>query len=109
MPVPGHCLLFHLLLVIKQIKIYNYAACCLVHQGSRDDVMLLQLFSCVLYSCIFLFISRCRKTLHQDNMSVQLIPPYTPVSFSKTGVYRGIHYCLIFALKHRLWVLVRTA
>ena len=24
-------------------------------------------------------------------------------------VYRGIHYFLIFALKHRLWVLVRTA
>ena len=27
----------------------------------------------------------------------------------KTGVYRGILYCLIFAQKHRLWVLVRTA
>ena len=31
------------------------------------------------------------------------------VFYSKTGVYRGIHYFLIFALKHRLWVLVRTA
>ena len=29
-------------------------------------------------------------------------------TFSKTGVYRGMHYFLIFALKHRLWVLVRT-
>ena len=29
--------------------------------------------------------------------------------YSKTGVYRGIHYFLIFALKHILWVLVRTA
>ena len=28
---------------------------------------------------------------------------------SKTGVYRGIHFFLIFALKHRSWVLVRTA
>ena len=28
---------------------------------------------------------------------------------SKTGVYRGIYYFLISALKHRLWVLVRTA
>ena len=27
----------------------------------------------------------------------------------KTGVYRGIHYFLIFALKHRLWVLVSEA
>ena len=31
----------------------------------------------------------------------------TPL-YSKTGVYRGIHYCLIFAPKHRLWVLVPT-
>ena len=29
--------------------------------------------------------------------------PCTPI-----GVYRGIHNFLIFALKHRLWVLVRT-
>ena len=27
----------------------------------------------------------------------------------KIGVYRGLHYFLIFALKHRLRVLVRTA
>ena len=42
-------------------------------------------------------------------MSVCFIPPYTPLLYSKTGVYRGIHYFLIFALKHILWVLVRTA
>ena len=36
-------------------------------------------------------------------------PPYTPLSYSKTGVYRGIHCFLIFALKQRLWILVRTA
>ena len=29
--------------------------------------------------------------------------------YSKTGVYRGTHYFLIFALKHRLWVLVTKA
>ena len=28
---------------------------------------------------------------------------------SKIGVYRGICYFLIFDLKHRLWVLIRTA
>ena len=28
--------------------------------------------------------------------------------YSKIGVYRGMHFFLIFALKHRLWVLVRT-
>ena len=37
------------------------------------------------------------------------IPPYNPLLYSKTGVYRGIHFFLIFALKHRLGVLVRTA
>ena len=42
-------------------------------------------------------------------MSVCFIPPYTPLSYSKTGVYRGMHYFLIFALKHILWVHVRTA
>ena len=31
---------------------------------------------------------------HQDNMSVCLIPPYTPLLYSKTGVYRGIHFFL---------------
>ena len=31
------------------------------------------------------------------------------ILYSKTGVYRGIHYLLIFALKHILWVHVRTA
>ena len=42
-------------------------------------------------------------------MSVCFIPLYTPLLYSKTGVYRGIHFFLIFASKHRLWVLVRTA
>ena len=35
--------------------------------------------------------------------------PYIPLLYSKTGVYKGIHFFLTFALKHRLWVLVRTA
>ena len=42
-------------------------------------------------------------------MSVCFIPPYIPLLYCKTVVYRGIHYSLIFALKHILWVLVRTA
>ena len=32
---------------------------------------------------------------HQGNMSVCFIPPYTPLLYSKAGVYRGIHYSLI--------------
>ena len=35
--------------------------------------------------------------------------PRTPLLYSKTGVFRGIPIFLIFAPKHRLWVLVRTA
>ena len=35
--------------------------------------------------------------------------PLTPHFYSEIGVNRGIHYFLLFALKHRSWVLVRTA
>ena len=42
-------------------------------------------------------------------MSVKCIPTHTPLLYSKTGVYRGIPIFLVFAPKHRLWVLVRTA
>ena len=42
-------------------------------------------------------------------MSVQYKPPLAPLLFSKNGVSRGILIFLIFALKHRLWVLLRTA
>ena len=38
-------------------------------------------------------------------MSVQCIPPYTPLLYSKTGVCRGIHN---FYPKHTLWVLVEA-
>ena len=46
---------------------------------------------------------------HQENMSVYSLPPQTPLLYSNTGVCRGIPIFLIFAPKHRLWVLVRTA
>ena len=35
--------------------------------------------------------------------------PLYPTFICETGVYRGIPIFLIFASKHRLWVLVRTA
>ena len=50
-----------------------------------------------------------RLNKHQDNMSVCFIPPYTHFYIVKLGFYRALHYFLIFALKHTLWVLVRTA
>ena len=42
-----------------------------------------------------------------DNTPMQFIPSSTQLLYSKTWVYRSIHFFLIFALKHRLWVLVR--
>ena len=36
-------------------------------------------------------------------------PPTPHFYIVKLGLTRGMHYFLIFALKHRLWVLVRTA
>ena len=47
--------------------------------------------------------------IHQENMSVKCLLPQTPLLYTKTGVCRGIPIFLIFAPKHRLWVLVRTA
>ena len=57
------------------------------------------------------------KSYDETNMKVFALSLWEKVSwgltdfdeFSNTGVYRGIHYLLIFALKHILWVLVRTA
>ena len=41
---------------------------------------------------------RCHNILvqNQDNISVQYIPPYTPILYSKTGVCRDIPHFLIF-------------
>ena len=52
---------------------------------------------------------KTQSVFHQENMSVKCIPPLTPLLYRKTGVCRGIAIFLIFAPKHRLWVLVRTA
>ena len=38
-----------------------------------------------------------------------ILTPLNPLLYSKTEVYRGIHYFSYFCSKHRLWVLVRTA
>ena len=38
-----------------------------------------------------------------------ILTPETPLLYSKTGVYRGIHYFSYFCSKHRFWVLVRIA
>ena len=49
-----------------------------------------------------------------DNASIMLISPCNehpikPHSIYKDGACRDIHYFHFLALKHRLWVLVRTA
>ena len=48
---------------------------------------------------------------HQENKSMKSIPLEPHFYTVKLGVYMGmgIHIFLIFAPKHRLWVLVRTA
>ena len=51
------------------------------------------------YSCNNLIL------IHQDNLSLCFIHPNTQFLYSKSG----IHYFLIFALKHILWVLVIEA
>ena len=51
----------------------------------------------------------CIYQYHHAKMSVQCRPLATPLLHNKIGFYRGINYLLIFALKHRLWVLVRIA
>ena len=37
---------------------------------------------------------------HHDNMSVLCRPPYTKILYSKSKVYRGLYYFLIFFLKN---------
>ena len=61
------------------LKSFNVLICCFY----RSDFTATQ---------SFLFLN------HQDNMPVCFIPPYTPLLCGKTGVYRGLHYFLIFAL-----------
>ena len=46
--------------------------------------------------------------IHQDKMSVCFIPPTSHFYIVKLGL-QGYTFFLNFALKHRLWVLVRTA
>ena len=38
-------------------------------------------------------------TKHHDNISMFFMPPYTPLLYSKTGVYRGIQYFFYFCFK----------
>ena len=55
---------------------------------------------------LLLILSRCNIRI---TCPCNVHPLTTHFYYSKIGVYRGKHYFLIFALKHRLWVLVRTA
>ena len=60
------------------------------------------MFSLLLKDLNFLLLFHITKTSVTNT-------PLHPILYSKTGVYRGIYYFLIFAPKQRLWVLVRTA
>ena len=43
-------------------------------------------------------LEKISMAVHHDNMSMTCRSPYTPLLYSETWVYRGIHYFLIFAL-----------
>ena len=60
---------------------------------------------CYVNMCIIISHFLICELRHQDNMSVCFTPPYTPLLYSN---FRGIHYFLIFSLKHILRVLIRT-
>ena len=49
-----------------------------------------------------------KSSMHHENTPIYFLPPLTPLLYSKTGVYRDIHYFSYFCSKHTLWVLVRT-
>ena len=42
-----------------------------------------------------------KNFIHHDKMSMEYIPPYTPLLYSKTGVCRDISSFLIFAPKDK--------
>ena len=48
------------------------------------------------------------QLFYHDNNPVSFLSPCTLLLYSKTGVYKSMHFCLFFALKHRLWVLTCT-
>ena len=64
--------------------------------------------------CVLIRIATKSKTgvyrgIHFFLISAQKHRLWVLVRIVGTGVYRGIHFFLISAQKHRLWVLVRTA
>ena len=79
-----------------------------IHEISRRAFTITKNIRARCFLMMIPYISFKTLAFNQDNMSVLFIPTYTPLLYSKIGVYRGIHYFLIFAQKHRFWVLVRT-
>ena len=62
-------------------------------------------------SSINLNIARLRLGVHQEKHVREMFTPVNPtfIYIEKTGICRGVPIFLIFASKHILWVLVRTA
>ena len=81
-----------------------------IRKPKNNDTFLYQHFKRTGHSPNDVIIQPVEKiSYHRENMSVKCVPLQTPLLYSKTGVCRGISTFLIFAPKHRLWVLVRTA
>ena len=67
--------------------------CKLLCSLERHSVSMLNTQSMIvsLYECVSGVAAATQGLQHHANTSVTIIPPYTPLLYSKTGVYRGTH------------------
>ena len=49
-----------------------------------------------------------KVALSSRKLTYIILTPLNPTLYTKTGVYRGIHYFSYFCSKHRMWVFIRT-
>ena len=93
-----------------------FLSCYTINYCSALDMLCHSALTICFYTCIkviqpIIFAAKIHKRSSIPIMLTSpcnIYPPYTPLLYSKNGVYRGIRIFHIFALKHRLWVLVRT-
>ena len=64
------------------------------------------IFSREKVSVVFFIYSKCCNTMLTYPFSES---PLHPLTYNETGIYKEITYSSYITLKHRLWVLVRTA
>ena len=76
----------------------------ILNQSVEGKILKLLSVNLVIKLCIANMLMYIRKHVHE------MYTPLTPLLYSENGVCRGIPiFLFLFAPKHRLWVLVRTA